>query len=432
MDHKVEILGTTLFAVAMIHTFLASAILKLSHRFEKGSMAEAFLHLLGEVEVVFGFWGAILLLGMAAVSSPETALKYHTSLNFTEPIFVFCIMLVAATAPILKFIELLMMQVSAVLQKFVPWSSETCDFFVILFLGPLSGSLITEPAAMTVTALLLSQRLRSPGGIFIYSLLAVLFVNISIGGALTHFAAPPILMVASKWNWDTAFVFGHFGWKSLLAVLINSLGFSLFYRKHISQLCWSQEERLRREQSNDDCEFRIPHWITFVQFVFLAAVVLASHHPALCAGVFLFFVGFTQVTRKFQTELRFKQSLLVAFFLAGIVMFGPLQRWWLEPLIKSLSAYVLGGVATLLTAVTDNAALTFLGSQIEGLSPESQYFLVAGAIAGGGLTIIANAPNAAGYSVLQKYFPEGLNAGKLLLQALLPTIVAMTLLAISF
>ncbi len=432
MDHKVEILGTVLFAMAMLHTFLASMILKLSHRFPKGSITEAFLHLMGEVEVVFGFWGAILLLGMSLVSGPQAALNYHTSLNFTEPIFVFCIMLVAATEPILKFIELLMTRVSSLLQKVVPWSPETSDFFVILFLGPLSGSLITEPAAMTVTALLISQRLRSPGGNFIYSLLAVLFVNISIGGALTHFAAPPILMVASKWNWDTAFVFTHFGWKSLIAVFINSLAFSTFYRKQIPQLCWSKEERLQREQSNQDCAFIIPHWITFFQFVFLGAIVLSSHYPALCAGVFLFFVGFTQVTRKFQTELRFKQSLLVAFFLAGIVMFGPLQRWWLEPLIQSVSAYVLGFVATLLTAVTDNAALTFLGSQIEGLSPESQYFLVAGAIAGGGLTIIANAPNAAGYSVLQKHFPEGLNAGKLLSKAILPTIVAMTLLAISF
>jgi hypothetical protein len=429
MNHSIEIIGTSLFALAMLHTFLAASILKLSHRFEKGSMPEAALHLLGEVEVVFGFWGGVLLVFMALVASPAEALKYQTGLNFTEPIFVFCIMVVAATAPILRFIESLIGLLSRFLQKILPISSAVADFFVILSFGPLVGSLITEPAAMTVSALLLASRIRSPGGWFIYSLLAVLFVNISIGGALTSFAAPPILMVASTWQWNTAFVFNHFGWKALLAVLLNALIFVLIHRNRLSLVCWSADERKAKELQSNDVAASIPLWITLTQFIFLAAVVFSAHYPSLCAGVFLFFIGFTQVTRKFQTELRIKQSLLVAFFLAGIVMFGPLQRWWLEPILQSLNSLVLGGAAVVLTAFTDNAALTFLGSQIPGLSDESKYYLVAGAIAGGGLTIIANAPNAAGYSVLNRYFPDGLNAGKLALHASWPTLIAIAFLA---
>lgn len=430
IQHSVEILGSCLFALAMVHTFLASQILKLSHRFAKGSLPEALFHLLGEVEVVFGLWGAVLLLGIGFLQGPSIAIQYHTSLNFTEPIFVFCIMVVAGTAPILKFIERLIGVLSERLQKLSQLSESVCEFVVILTLGPLAGSLITEPAAMTLTALLLSSRLRSPGGGFIYALLAVLFVNISIGGALTSFAAPPILMVAHVWSWDTSFVFTHFGWKAVIAVLLNAIGLCFFYRHKISEICWSRQDRLHKNESNSDVEVEIPPWIIFVQFLFLAGVVLSSHYPALCAGVFLFFVGFTTVTRKYQSELRFKQSLLVAFFLAGIVMFGPLQKWWLQPLLQSLDSHVLGLTAVLLTAMTDNAALTFLGSQISGLSQSSQYFLVAGAIAGGGLTIIANAPNAAGYSVLQRFFPEGLNAGKLLGAAVIPTAIACSLLAI--
>jgi hypothetical protein len=60
--------------------------------------------------------------------------------------------------------------------------------------------------------------------------------------------------------------------------------------------------------------------------------------------------------------------------------------------------------ATALTAITDNAALTYLGSLVEGVSDQLKYALVAGAVSGGGLTVIANAPNpaGAGFSSRQK------------------------------
>ena len=80
---------------------------------------------------------------------------------------------------------------------------------------------------------------------------------------------------------------------------------------------------------------------------------------------------------------------------------------------------------TILTAVTDNAALTYLGSLVEGTNEVWRYMLVAGAVAGGGLTVIANAPNPAGFSILRGCFPDGAISPKnLILAALVPTLVA--------
>ena len=97
-------------------------------------------------------------------------------------------------------------------------------YFLTLSITPLLGSLITEPAAMTLAAFLLRDlvyrhKCSTP---LLFGTLGVLFVNISIGGTLTHFAAPPVLMVAAKWQWDTVFMLTHFGWKAALAVVANA------------------------------------------------------------------------------------------------------------------------------------------------------------------------------------------------------------------
>jgi hypothetical protein len=424
MDHPIEVLGTIVFAVAILHTFCAGSVLKFAHRFPKGSGREALFHLLGEVEVVFGFWAAILMIIFAFWRGPQFAIDYQTSLSFTEPIFVFCIMVIAATRPILEMVERLIRLGSAGLEKYFRLSKVSSDFLMILILGPLSGSLITEPAAMTVTALLLSSRLHQAAGKMIYFLLGVLFVNVSIGGVLTPFAAPPILMVAAKWGWGLPYVFTHFGWKSVLAVVLNAAIFVFMNRRELEAACE------KSHSSSVSAPNKIPLWVTAGHFAFLVAVVLAAHHAAMAVGLFLLFFGLTTVTKRFQNRLRIRESLLVAFFLAGIVMFGPFQKWWLEPLLTGMNHWLLYAAAAALTAITDNAALTYLGSQVEGLSEIARYYLVAGAIAGGGLTIIANAPNAAGYSVLQRFFPDGLNPLQLLRGALLPTIVALIFLGV--
>jgi Na+/H+ antiporter NhaD/arsenite permease-like protein len=102
-----------------------------------------------------------------------------------------------------------------------------------------------------------------------------------------------------------------------------------------------------------------------------------------------------------------------------------MQAWWLQPIVSSLEPIALFFGSLALTAITDNAALTYLGSLIDGISDESKYMLVAGAVAGGGLTVIANAPNPAGVALLKRGFSdETISIGGLLLGALGPTAVA--------
>jgi Na+/H+ antiporter NhaD/arsenite permease-like protein len=138
------------------------------------------------------------------------------------------------------------------------------------------------------------------------------------------------------------------------------------------------------------------------------------------------FLGLTQAYERHQSPLILKEALLVAFFLAGLVVLGGMQQWWLQPIVSGMSPQALFFGATALTAFTDNAALTYLGSLIMGISEEAKYSLVAGAVAGGGLTVIANAPNPAGVALLRRGFADGsIGAGELLVGALIPTLVAV-------
>src|SRR5690606_26875015 len=108
-----------------------------------------------------------------------------------------------------------------------------------------------------------------------------------------------------------------------------------------------------------------PAWITIIHLIFLALVVLTAHHMVFFLGLFLFFLGFTIVTQEFQDEVQVKSSLMVGFFLAGLIVLGSEQQWWLQPLISGLSDQILFFGATALTGITDNAALTYLGSLVE-------------------------------------------------------------------
>jgi hypothetical protein len=289
-----------------------------------------------------------------------------------------------------------------------------------LALVPLIGSLITEPAAMTLAALMLAPQIFRDGvpEWQKYAALGVLFVNVSIGGTLTAYAAPPVLMVASTWQWDSAFMAANFGWKATLAVLVNA-----------TAVTWLLRAALRRDTRGDrpalTAHTPAPLWTSIIHLAFLAAVVVLAHHPVLFLGLFLFFLGFTVAYPQHQSPLILKESLLVGFFLAGLVVLGSMQQWWLQPIVESLQPVALFFGALGLTAITDNAALTYLGSLIDGISPQAQYMLVAGAVAGGGLTVVANAPNPAGIALLRKGFrDESVSALGLLAGALAPTAVA--------
>ncbi|UOF01577.1 putative Na+/H+ antiporter [Bdellovibrio reynosensis] len=419
---QIEILGTVFFFLAVIHTFLVGRFTHWAHHYPKHSMRHGILHLFGEIEVVFAIWAAAFMALFIALQGWQEAINYQTSLNFTEPFFIFVIMVLCSTRPILTAARQGIQFVSSLIQKTFKTPAVHTDLAVILVLGPLAGSFITEPAAMTVTAFMLNATLQKESKNLIYALLAVLFVNVSIGGALTPFAAPPILMVASKWNWDFAFVFSNLGWKSAIAVVINSLGLIFFFRREFAQSCITLKEVETRLQGG---QAKTPAGVILLHLVFLAMVVITGHYQNAFLGIFLLFLGVATVTKAYQDNLRLKESLLVAMFLGGIIQFGAFQKWWLAPLLSSLNDLFLFSGAVALTAITDNAALTYLGSQVESLSDSSKYALVAGAIAGGGLTIIANAPNAAGYNILSNKFPKGLSPLHLLAAALAPTAVAV-------
>lgn len=406
----IEFVSALLFTLAIVHTFSTGFFKKLAHI----QPAHAGVwHLLGEVEVVFGFWAMVLVVMLFAVEGNETAVAYIDSRNFTEPMFVFVIMVVAGTRPILQTVKALVLQ----LTRIISLSGSMGFYLVVLTLIPLLGSFITEPAAMTLAALILAERIFSKGisAHMKYATLAVLFVNISIGGTLTHFAAPPVLMVAGKWGWDMWFMLATFGWKAVIAVIVNALGITLMFREELRLLPVVEED-----QRNT-----VPPVLVAVHLLFLIGIVVFAHHPAIFMALFLFFLGVVHAYQHYQDHLILREGLLVAFFLAGLVVLGGQQQWWLQPLLMSMNSDQMFFGATLLTAVTDNAALTYLGSLVEGLSDELKYALVSGAVTGGGLTVIANAPNPAGVAILRDHFDnKAVQLFRLLLAALVPTLVA--------
>ncbi|MEY3907732.1 MAG: hypothetical protein EBV81_03270 [Proteobacteria bacterium] len=409
----INIISAAVFFLAIIHTFSIKFFEKLAIKYKNHGKL---FHLLSEVEVVFGFWAAILIIFLCINNSFDYTMKYLEEQDYTEPLFIFVIMVIAASKPILDFCLYSILQIS----KLVPANRSLVVFFITISFVPLLGSFITEPAAMTLAALLLkdyyfSKKISSN---LMYAVIGVLFVNVSIGGTLTPYAAPPILMVADKWDWNLLFMLKTFGWKSSLAVIVNALFITLFYSKELKRL---------KQDYQRDIKSSKPTIVTIVHVVFLIAVVYYIHHPILFLGLFIFFLGFTHVYNKYQNKLFLREGLLVGFFLAGLIILGGQQKWWLQPLIKNLNSDVMYYGVTILTAITDNAALTYLGSLVDGLTNELKYALVAGAVTGGGLTVIANAPNPAGYSILKNNFPnKTISPLKLFLFALPPTFVAIT------
>ena len=407
-----EIVATVIFALAVIHTFSTKFFANLAHSQPRHA---GLWHLLAEVEVVFGFWAFVLATALVLMSGQHAAVSYLEGRNFTEPMFVFVVMVIAASRPIVSTV----IGVVRLMASMIPISREVATFFLCMSVVPLLGSFITEPAAMTLAALMLrdgyfrqdlSHRLK-------YATLGMLFVNVSIGGTLTHFAAPPVLMVASKWQWDTLYMVSHFGWKAASAVFFNAAVLTWFFRHELAA---------KGKPEGEGSSPRMPFTVAGIHLFFLVCVVLFAHHPVVFMGLFLFFLGYTEAYKQHQDRLILREGLLVAFFLAGLVVLGGLQQWWLQSSLVGVEPKLLYFLATALTAITDNAALTYLGSLVEGVSTEFKYALVAGAVTGGGLTIIANAPNPAGAAILKSSFDdESISPLGLFLAALPPTCVAI-------
>ncbi|MDP1578932.1 MAG: putative Na+/H+ antiporter [Candidatus Didemnitutus sp.] len=452
LQHRVEqepfnLVATVIFVLAIVHTFLTARFRHwahvLEHKHAEKLRAEGryrdrnndgepdevsfwgkILHFFGEVEAVFGIWVIPLLIAISFSESWHTAEEYlNNGVRYTEPIFVVVIMAIAGSRPVLRFAEDAMARVAR-----LGSSTPAAWWLAILTIGPILGSFITEPAAMTISALLLLENFYrfQPSERLKYATIGLLFVNVSVGGTLTHFAAPPVLMVAGTWEWGFSHMVLNFGWKAVVGILVANLTYWAVFRRELGELAHRtppHREAMRDGVLVDDHRIAIPFWVTAVHIFMLFWTVFTAHYTALYMGGFLIFLAFTQATTQFQTPIQLRGPVLVGFFLAGLVIHGTLQQWWIEPVLRSLDTFALFGGATVLTAFNDNAAITYLASLVPGFSDEMKYAVVAGAVAGGGLTVIANAPNPAGQSILSPCFREGVAPGKLLLGALLPTLI---------
>ncbi len=424
-----NIVATIIFLLAICHTFLASKFLAISHRYDRefraldaGASARRrdllrfraiLFHFLGEVEAAFGIWVVPLAIAIVAFHGWDAMVGYIDGVNYTEPIFVFVIMAIAGTKPVLR-VAGHCLSLFAALGRGTPaawWLS-------ILTAGPLLGSFITEPAAMTICALLLLERFYKlqPSMKLRYATLGLLFVNISVGGTLTHFAAPPVVMVAAKWDWGLLHMLTQFGWRAAVGIVIaNALLFVAFRRELLS---------LRPREGSSAADAPIPSAITLVHLAAIAWTVINAHHIALVLLGLLFFLAFTVATDRHQYALNLRSPLLVGFFLASLVIHGGCQGWWIAPVLGGLGEWPLMIGATALTAFNDNAAITYLATLVPDLTDELKHAVVVGAVTGGGLTVIANAPNPAGQSILQSQFgPGGVNPLGLFLAALVPTVI---------
>jgi len=374
-------------------------------------------YFMGEVEAVFGIWLVPLFVAIIAFHGWSTMVNYVGQVNVGDAIFVVVIMAMASSLPILRFTETMIAKVSAI-GKGTPVSW----WWTILTLGPLLGSFITGPAAMTICALLLRHRFYSlkPSQLLKYATLGLLFVNISVGGVLTQFASPPVVVVANVWNWNLVYMLTHFGWKAVIGIILSNSLYLTLFRKEFTRLA----SKVPDEELDQEGRRPIPWRITGIHILFLCWTVANAHYPVLVILGLLFFLAFVSATRLNQRAIALRPPLLVGFFLAALIIHGGCQQWWIAPVLGSLSKWPLMIGATILTAFNDNAAVTYLASLVPGFSDPLKYVVMAGAVTGGGLTVIANSPNPAGQSILASRFGElGISPLYLFLGALVPTLI---------
>ncbi len=432
--------ATAIFLLAIVHTFAAGRFTRLSHQVQhrhderarargeqpRPSVLAELLHFVGEVEVVFGLWAVVLFAAITLSMGWDTAKDYFNgTVNYTEPLFVVVIMALASTRPVVVFAEGALRRVAN-----AGGGTPAAWWVSILTIGPLLGSFITEPAAMTICALLLGRQFfnRGPSAALKYATLGILFVSVSIGGTLTHFAAPPVLMVARAFDWDTPYMLLHFGWRAGIAIAASTLACCLTFRKELARLASSpspgQAEEREDQATPGETPLPVPAWVTIVHLAFIGWTVLTAHYPALFIGGFLFFVGFALATPMYQQQLELRTPLLVGFFLGGLVIHGGLQGWWIAPVLGSLTALPLFAGSMVLTAFNDNALITYLATLVPNLGEDLKLAIVQGAVTGGGLTVIANAPNPAGQALLRRFFGGAVSPLGLLAGALGPTLIA--------
>lgn len=419
--------ATVIFGLAIAHTLSVNALHRWARRLDfrnhgkTRSIWVQVLYFLSEVEVVFGFWAIPLFIGLGYSYGWPAALNYIDTRNYTEPLFVVVIMSLAATRPIVRLAEGALAIVARLLG-----GSLSAWWLSLLTIGPLLGSFITEAGAMALCALLLSRQFyeHSPSRPLAYATLALLFVNVSVGGILTHFASPAVLVLSHSWGWDMFYMISTYGWKAFSGIVCSNFFYWALFRKELSRL--NQRFQLAHRvytPKPEDPEHPIPLWITLVHLTLIVTVIAVSEYPSAFVALYLFFIAFHHATRSHQSSIQLSRPLLVGFFLAGLVIHGGLQAWWVVRAFQSLAPTHVMFVAMGLTAFNDNTMISYLATLVPNWGSVFQYAIFTGVIAGGGLTVIANAPNPAGYVILSRHFQGGISHWQLFRAALIPTLV---------
>lgn len=411
-----HLIALIIFALAVIHILCIYKIQEWARKVEirqrqqraknqERSFGVHLLHFLSEVEVVFALWAIPLFICITFIYGWKIGLEYFNTRDYTEPLFVVVILALSSTRPIVHTAEASILWIAKKLG-----GTLSALWLALLTVGPLLGSLITEAAAMTLCALLLSRLFFEyhPSPKLAYGTLALLFVNISVGGILTDFASPAVLVLAHCWHWTISDMFFDFGWKAMLGIIISNFIYWLYFKKELHAMSVRRHAmKIYSAYTNKKTEKPIPFWITAIHIFFIVWVVLVSHYPAIFIASFLFFIGFHQATHSYQYPIKLTRPLLIGLFLSGLVIHGGLQGWWVVSMLLGLSPLSVMGVAIALTGFNDNAMISYLSTLVPNWGDVYEYAVFTGVVAGGGLTVIANAPNPAGYAILKKTLRKG-------------------------
>lgn len=410
MISTIEGVGTAIFLVGLLHSVCGGLI---SH------YLPARLRFITHPESAMVMWATVLL-GVQWWGSGSTGvIKYVSRLHLIEPIYVATILIVCSTPSLIRSIRWTIFSVAHRLPVNTPMT-----FFVLaIVLGSLSGSIITEPAAMTLMCTIIGDTFLTStrSDPFKYAVLGLILVSVSIGGALTPFSAPPIVMVATAWGWTLPVILRNFALPVIVSIVASTVIITMIFRRELTTPV-AIVSRPRR-----------PDWIvSTIAMTLLVATLIVRHSLPSLLAILLIATGVIMVTSRRVAIAAVESGVWVGLFLVGVIILGGLQTWWVAPIIRSLPPSQLFMASIVVSAVADNAALAYLGTLVPDICRIKQLAIVGGAVCGGGLTVIANAPNPIAFRLLAPAFgSNGINPVKLALAAVGPTLLVAALFWIS-
>ena len=434
-------LATGIFLVAILHTFMAPRFARLAHRVQQGrderararspSLRAEALHFLGEVEVVFGLWAVVLLAAIAAYTGWETAKHYlNDTVNYTEPLFVVVIMALASTRPVVGFAERALRprgrrrrrHAGRVVgddpdhrsaARLVHHRTGGDDDLRAAARAPVLRSATQSHAPQVRDArAAVRQRLdRRHADAFRRAAGADGGAPVGVGHAV-HAATLRLARGRSRSS-------------------CRRWSYFVVFRRELQALAARPAGRRRgaarrgRGRARRCCRFR--RGSTAVHVAFMAWTVVNAHYPALFVGGFLFFLGFARATAPTRARRAARRRCSSASSSPAWSSMAGCRAGGLRRCSASLSELPLFVGATVLTAFNDNALITYLATLVPEPRHELKLAVVQGAVTGGGLTVIANAPNPAGQALLGAFLRRRDLSARAARRGLVPTLIAVVI-----